>query len=85
MEGRKGVARKFSIAESAHSCCDWLCPQQEAKAERKEEQLHARAVNAALHGNIGRAMHLEVRLECVMQVCVYLAGLARYVHSTKPK
>ena len=34
--------------------------QQEARLERKEERMHNRAVNAALHGNIGKAVHLEV-------------------------
>ena len=34
--------------------------QQEARLERQEERLHAKAVNAALHGNIGKAVALEV-------------------------
>ena len=34
--------------------------QQEERLERQEERLHARAVNAALHGNIGKAETLEV-------------------------
>lgn len=36
--------------------------QQEHKLENQEARLHAKAVNAALHGNIGRAMHLEVTI-----------------------
>ena len=42
-------------------CCEITCLQHEAKAERQEERLHARAVNAALHGHIGQAIRLEVR------------------------
>ena len=34
--------------------------QQEARLERQEDRLHAKAVNAALHGNIGKAVALEV-------------------------
>ena len=41
--------------------CEITCLQHEAKAERQEERLHARAVNAALHGHIGQAIRLEVR------------------------
>lgn len=33
--------------------------QQEVRAERREDRLHDRAVNAALHGNLGKAIHLE--------------------------
>ena len=35
--------------------------QQEARAERQETRLHGKAVRAAAHGNIGRAVALEVR------------------------
>ena len=34
--------------------------QQEARLERQEERLDAKAVNTALHGNIGKAVTLEV-------------------------
>ncbi|CAK8682830.1 uncharacterized protein LOC143470986 [Clavelina lepadiformis] len=34
---------------------------QEMKAERREERLHFRAVNAAFHGNLGKAARLETR------------------------
>lgn len=34
--------------------------QKEERLERQEERLHDRAVNAALHGNFGKAVHLEV-------------------------
>lgn len=34
--------------------------QQEARLERQEERLHNKAVRAAVHGNVGRAIHLEV-------------------------
>ena len=33
--------------------------QQEQRLERKEERLHHRAINAALHGDIGKAVRLE--------------------------
>ena len=36
--------------------------QQEAKFERQEDRLHNKAARAALHGNIGRAVQLEVSL-----------------------
>ena len=36
--------------------------QQEAKFERQENRLHNQAARAALHGNIGRAVQLEVNL-----------------------
>ncbi len=34
--------------------------QQEARLEHQEQRLHDKAVNAALHGNIGKAISLEV-------------------------
>ena len=34
--------------------------QQEAQLEHQEERLHQKAVNAALHGNFGKAIALEV-------------------------
>ena len=36
--------------------------QQEARLERQEQRLHNKAVRAAVHGNIGRAVHLEVSI-----------------------
>ncbi|KAL5475901.1 hypothetical protein EMCRGX_G025779 [Ephydatia muelleri] len=36
---------------------------QEARAEFQAERLEAKAVNAALHGNIGQAIHLERKAE----------------------
>lgn len=39
----------------------YLVPvQQEARLERQEDRLHNKAVNAALHGNFGKAIQLEV-------------------------
>lgn len=40
--------------------CYYNLKQQEHRAERQEAKFHAKAVNAALHGNIGRAVHMEV-------------------------
>lgn len=37
--------------------------QEERRAERQEDRLHNKAVRAALHGNIGRAVVLEVSIE----------------------
>ena len=34
--------------------------QEEQRLERQEDRLHHKAVNAALHGNIGKAVALEV-------------------------
>lgn len=34
--------------------------QKEDRLEKQEARLQHKAVNAALHGNIGRAIHLEV-------------------------
>lgn len=36
--------------------------QEEQRLERQEDRLHHKAVNAALHGNIGKAVALEVSL-----------------------
>lgn len=38
----------------------YLYLQQEARLEHQEERLHQKAVNAALHGNFGKAVALEV-------------------------
>ena len=40
--------------------CDHIFPQHEARLERQEDRLHMKAARAALHGNIGRAVVLEV-------------------------
>jgi hypothetical protein len=32
------------------------------RAEHRESKLHDKAINAALHGNFGKAIHLEVRI-----------------------
>jgi len=40
---------------------DKLVLQEEVRAERQEARLHNRAVNAALHGNFGKALNLEAR------------------------
>ena len=42
------------------SDCLPVCLQQEARLERQEDRLHQKAVNAALHGNLGKAVALEV-------------------------
>ena len=38
--------------------------QQEARLERQEQRLHNKAVRAAVHGNIGKAITLEVQFLC---------------------
>ena len=39
-----------------------LCfAQEEDRLERQEDRLHQKAVNAALHGNFGKAVVLEVK------------------------
>lgn len=60
-----GTGRKASIAgEYPHTFgCHrvYVVPfQQEAQLDRKEQQMHNKATRAALHGNIGRAINLEV-------------------------
>ena len=40
--------------------CDHIFPQHEARLERQEDRLHMKAARVALHGNIGRAVVLEV-------------------------
>lgn len=58
-----GTRRKAGIAGkylSSCSCGLYFSIQQEAQLERKEQQMHNKATRAALHGNIGRAIHLEV-------------------------
>lgn len=47
--------------------------QQEMRAERQEARLHSKAVNAALHGNIGKAIVLEVCLSYSLYtfLCMY--------------
>lgn len=53
-----------TTAVFVYSLHQWsmLChmSQKEAKFERQEDRLHHQAVNAALHGNIGKAIVLEV-------------------------
>ena len=53
-------------------------PQQEARAERQEARLHAKATHAALHGRIGKALVLEVCV-CVC-VCVVTACVCTHRH-----
>ncbi len=52
------VALGYGFAVLLNTCLFTL--QQEARLERQEQRLHGRAVNAALHGNIGKAVALEV-------------------------
>ena len=40
--------------------CGHIFLQHEARLERQEDRLHMKAAHAALHGNIGKALVLEV-------------------------
>lgn len=51
----KGTQQQFR-------CAHYLFIQEEHRLERQEERLHQKAVHAALHGNIGKAVALEVSL-----------------------
>ena len=44
------------------------------RAERREERLHDRAVNAAVHGNIGKAIALESKANAAHHRRVYSCG-----------
>ena len=45
--------------------------QQEARLERQENRLHNKAVRAALHGNFGRAINLEVSF-FLIKICSHI-------------
>ena len=57
--------------------------QQERTAERQEDRLHGKAVRAAAHGNIGRAVVLEVS-KLLFVVCSCLQDLCRTAHNVVP-
>jgi len=49
-----------SVAVCYCLLCVIMFLQQEARLERQEDRLHRKAVRAALHGNIGKAIVMEV-------------------------
>ena len=52
---------------STHTHTHTHATQEEQRLERQEDRLHHKAVNAALHGNIGKAVALEVSVEACLK------------------